>query len=469
MQEIAEDAAVTTATPLVVPFWKVMVLSICSLQIGPGIALSAGYLLHYSGRASWLPLTAATGICLLVAVAISRFATRSSVTASILSFAQLTLPRWAVAATAAALLLGYIIAPASGVLSVTIYLASLVNSLGYAWSDTSLMQSIVASAAAILIGACAYRGVDLSAKVSLVLGLACIPIALWISWSAGRSFGFDVRAEFSLDGQSWISIARSTFVAMGLFVGFDGVAALASETAAPKRNVPRVLYWTMCIAGITIVDGAMMQAPVLLAHAAAVDAGESPTKLLAVAGRIPAAATVTAAADILLAMAIIAGLIAFANCAAIIVATAANDGFLPRTLGRIHPRHGSPHHAVIFLTLVSVLLSVMLLVWTKAAPILSTVYLTNVTVLLWLIPYALICAAAIKRLGVGERTEPAQILSALGLVAILLIAAAQVIWPLDRVSGIVNAAGFALIITGSVVYFLLTPRAPQSGPNAKYL
>jgi APA family basic amino acid/polyamine antiporter len=450
------DALVETSKPNSVPLWKMMVLGLCTLQIGPNLALSAGYQLHYSGLTAWLALSGAAIVSMTVAVAISYFARHYSVTASILSFAQLTLPRWPVAIIATTLLIGYVMGPAIGVMTATIYVSSLIHTLGYSWAGNPWIPSIVAAVLSVIIGASAYRGVDWSAKISLGLGIASIPLAIWVTWSAGRTFGFDIRPELSLGGTSAISISRAVFVAMGFFVGFDGVAALASETAAPKRNVAKILRWTLVVAAITFVGGALLQAPVLLAHSDELGSGASPTKVLAEAIGIPAVAV---ACDLLLSMACVAGLIAWLNCAAIIVATAANDGFLPKALSGFDARSGSPRRAIVFLTAVSIILSIVLLVWSNAAPILTTAYLTNVNVLLWLIAYALICAAAVKHRAAGERRGLSHVLSFAGLVAILAIICAQVIWPLDHISAVMNVAGIAMIVLGSVAFHFLTPAA----------
>jgi basic amino acid/polyamine antiporter, APA family len=443
---------------VVVPFWKVMVLGFCAMQLGPNLALSAGYQLHYSGLLAWVALGGATFVSMAVAAAISLFARQFSVTASILSFAQIALPRGPVAITAATLLLGYIMGPPIGILTATIYLLSLIHSLGYSWADGPYVPSVVAALSSLVVGACAYRGVDWSAKIAIVLGIACLPLALFVTWAAGRSFGFDIRPELSLGNTSLISLSRGIFVAMGFYVGFDGVGALASETSEPKRNVPRILKWSLALAGLTLVAGALLQAPVLMAHSSELAAGASPSKILADAGGIPTAAI---ASDLLLSMACVSGLIAWLNCAAIVVATAAKDGFLPRYLSHFNRQTGSPRHAIIFLTIVSMALSIVLLGWTKTAPIVTTTYITNINVLLWLIPYALICAAAVRYRVVGQRRGLSHVFSGLGLATIIAIIGAQILWPLDHISAVINTTGSIVVVVGSLIFWGLTP--PTSG------
>jgi amino acid transporter len=446
---------VTDAAAPIVPFWKVMVLGICAMAIGPNLALSAAYQLHYSGLHSWLAFLGAAVVCLLVAAAISRFARRFSVPASILSYSKLTLPRWLTAIVAATLLLGYIIGPADGVLTETIYLTSLALPLNHGDSASPLMQCVIAAFSALFIGACAYRGVDLSARIATVLGVACIPVAVWITVRAGASFGFDFRPELTLGGLSSLSLSRGVFVAMAFFIGFDGIATLASDTSEPQRNAPRLLVWILVIAGVTLSVGTLLQAPVLHEYSAGIDAGESPTRILAIAGGIPRAA---AASDVVLAMAGMASLIGWFNIAALIVATASRDGFLPAVLGRRHPRYGSPHCAVIFLTLLSIVLPIAMIFWTRSAPIQSTIDLTNVMVLLWLIPYGVICAAAVRRLDAQDRPDVITALAAAGVIAVIVLVGAELLWPINRESGVVNVLGAAVIGVASFLFFKLERR-----------
>jgi amino acid transporter len=431
-----------------------MLLGICAMQIGPNLALSAGYQLHYSGLASWVALLGSAIVSMIVAVTLSRFARRYSVTASLLSFARLSLPPLPVAVTAASFLFGYVIGPAVGVLSTTIYLSSLLLALGVPAADAVTMQCAISVAASIFIGACAYRGVDMSARVAMILGVACIPLAIWVTLSAGHSFAFDVRPELDLHGETAISIARGVFVGMAFFVGFDGIGALASETADPHRSVPRILQWCVGIAGLTLAVGALFQAPVLLAHAGALEAGQSPTKILADAGGLSSIAMLS---DVVLALASIAGLVAWLNCAAVIVATAATEGFLPRALGKTHPSYGSPHRAVVFLSIVSVVLPVVLISWTHSAPILATLYLTNIDVLMWLVPYAILCVGSLRLRDSDGRDGSYRTIALIGFLTIVAIVAAEVVWPIDHVAAVVNVTGAALIVIGSAVFYMIYP------------
>jgi len=209
-----------------VKYWKVLLLALLAMQLGPNLAISAGYQLLVSGSSAWLALGCAAVVAYLVAITLGRLARDHEVSPTILSFAQRTLPRWAVNATAGSLLVGYLIGTATGVVGVTIYLQSIVSGTLAPGSDPALMSALLICVTAALIGFCAYRGLDLSTKVASVLGAACLPLAIYVTYAAARSYRFDVHSLMSLEGLSLPDLLHGIFVALGFYVGFDGCAML---------------------------------------------------------------------------------------------------------------------------------------------------------------------------------------------------------------------------------------------------
>jgi basic amino acid/polyamine antiporter, APA family len=442
----------------IVSFWKVVVLGLCAMEVGPNLALSAGFQLHVSGRLSWLVIALASGIAMLIAVAISLFASRFVATGSILSYVRIALPRWAVCVTATCLLLGYILGATSSVMGAALYFSTILLQLGMPWATTptalSMLMLIVSAAA----GFFAYRGVDVSAKVALILGLVCIPVAIGVTLAAAFSNGFQIQDELSVRGTSWLDMGRGIFVALGFFVGFDGIGALASETNNPTRNVARVFRWTLGLTAVTVAAAALLQTPILLAHSDAIDAGESPTSILA---RAAGLSGLNVASDLLLFMATVAGLIAWLNFAALIVATAGSDRFLPRALADIHPVHKTPYKSVIFLSVIGWLIPVLLEVAARTPVLTSIVYLNNMSVVFWLVPYALVCIAAmifLKRS--GRSLGPTSLAATLGMLALVGVMAIQAISPADPMSAMMERLSLVLIVVGSGV-FLLGGQAKQ--------
>jgi basic amino acid/polyamine antiporter, APA family len=438
-----------TSAPLI-PFWKVVILGICAMEIGPNIALSAGFQLHISGRLSWLVISLAAGIAMLVAVAINVFARQFVVTGSILSYVRMALPRWVVCVTATCLLLGYILGATSSVMGAALYVSTILLQLGLPGSTSVFAISLTMLVISSIAGFFAYRGVDVSAKVALVMGLVCIPAAFGVTLAAAIHSDFHFREQLSLRGFSGWDLGRGVFVALGFFIGFDGISALASETSNPTRNVARVFRWTLGLTAVSVAGAALLQTPILLANSAALDAGESPTSVLAKAAGLHG---LNIASDLLLFMATMAGLIAWLNFAALIVATAGSDGFLPRSLADLHPIHRTPYKAVIFLTAVGWAIPVALEVVTHTSVLDSIVYLSNMTVVFWLVPYALICIAAMVFLRrTGQALRPTSLAAALGLFGLIGAMAIEAISSADPTSANMERLALLLIVIGSAVY-----------------
>lgn len=444
----------TPPTTQRIPLWKGMVLALCAMQIGPALTMVTGYQLHWSGANAWVTLGAAALICCLIGAAISYVARRHGGSGTLLSYVQGVLPHWAVCIVAATLLLGYVIGPSSMTMWAAAYVSSILLQFGVGAAASAVGVSLLVLLVAALAGYCAYRGLELSAKVSLALGLISVPIAIGITILAALEHGMNIDYSQALSQASWTDLARGIFIALGSFVGFDGVCALASETDKPDRNVPRMLAWTVILLGLTNTLGAIFQTPILLSHAAELEAGQTPTYVLLHAAGFSSAYLLV---DSMLCLAELAGMIAWLNLSALIVAAAARDGFLPRSIAAVNSRTGSPYNAVILLTLVSATIPAVLQMLAPQTLLISMAYVINVLVLYWMVAYALVCAAVIVlHHRNGERPGVAYFGSALAIVALAAVLVTQDLQPADQVYASMNYLGLGLLLIGTVFLFTST-------------
>jgi amino acid transporter len=279
-----------------------------------------------------------------------------------------------------------------------------------------------------------------------------VPCAVAITVVAAMQQGFDLDPATALVGLSWSDLARNTFIALGFFVGFDGIAALASEMKEPARSASKLLLYTVIIVGVTDILGSFFQAPLLLAHTADLDAGLTPTYVLMHATGLESMYVLV---DVMLYMAELAGLIAWLNLSALIISTAGRDGFLPRALGDRHPRTGSPYKTVLLLTVLSVAIPVGLQLLSAQTLMISMAYVTNIVVLLWLVAYCCVCAATMTlHHRNGEAKGVAYLASALALVAMVGVIVGQALHPFDDTYALMNVLAFGLLAGTSVCLFL---------------
>jgi amino acid transporter len=131
-------------------------------------------------------------------------------------------------------------------------------------------------------------------------------------------------------------------LAIYLFIGWENSATLAEETENPRQNIPRALITGTLTIGIFYI---------FLAYATA--AGFKMDAHALGASRLPFIDGLKASAPALLAVAYLAGvtsilgsLIGLVNSQARILFNSGREGLLPEFLGKIHPRHQTPHSAM---------------------------------------------------------------------------------------------------------------------------
>jgi amino acid transporter len=130
-------------------------------------------------------------------------------------------------------------------------------------------------------------------------------------------------------------------LAIYLFIGWENSASLAEETENPRRDIPRALITCTLAIGFFYI---------LLAYAT--EAGFRMDAHALGASQLPFIDALKASAPALLVLAYIAGvtsilgsLIGLVNSQARILFNSGREGLLPEFLGKIHPRHQTPHSA----------------------------------------------------------------------------------------------------------------------------
>jgi amino acid transporter len=148
-------------------------------------------------------------------------------------------------------------------------------------------------------------------------------------------------------------------LAVYLFIGWENSASLAEETEDPRRNIPRALITGTLAIGVFYVFLAYTTVVGFKLDAQALDAS-----------RLPFIDGLKASAPGLLIVAYIAGvtsilgsLIGLVNSQARILFNSGREGLLPAFLGKIHPRHQTPHRAmwVFLITAVALILGFCLI------------------------------------------------------------------------------------------------------------
>lgn len=386
------------------------VLGLSAQQIGPGLALAGGYMILYAGNASWVSMLLALVVSASIGALVITFSRRFVASGGLMSYVANVLGPFARALTGAGYIVGLLIAAAAVTTGVVIFTSSFFVQIGVTWAASPLAQAISALIIALIAGAIAYRGVDTSVKVSVVLSFIGIPFVLWVTIAAAVStpdYSLAPQFDFGSSDFTWDYVFQGALVALAYFVGFDGLSAMAGETKNPKRNLPRFVVLLLGITGAAYVTILWFQIPALGAGTDMLAEGESPTAVLAHLGGVT---WLAAPLDLLMAGATFAGLVALFNYGSRIVGTAAEARLLPHRLSHVHPRFRSPSRAVIFLVVISAGTPILFQLVSSTPPLESSVLLFTLFSYCYFIPYVVAAVAAIVLVIREGRPNPLKLL-----------------------------------------------------------
>jgi amino acid transporter len=219
----------------------------------------------------------------------------------------------------------------------------------------SVPTTLAALVFIVIVGLINFRGIRESVRTNMVLtlvevtGLAIIVV---IGFFALGDAGTDVgrNFEFKQGDSAFLAVLAGTALAFYALIGFEDSANVAEEAEDPVRNFPFALFAGILLAGLIyflVTFTASMVVPTR-------DLTASSAPLLEVVRRASDVPT-----DLFSAIA----LLAIANGALINMIMASrllygmsNEGILPRALSAVHSGRRTPWVAIIFTTLLAVLL-----------------------------------------------------------------------------------------------------------------
>ena len=280
-----------------------------------------------------------------------------------------------------------------------------------------------------------YRQIDLSARVLgffvvaeyvVVLALDCL--ILFKGGASGiNASSFSPSAVMS--GNPFIGL----LFCFAAFIGFESTTIYGEEAKDPKRSIPIATYAALILVGCfysfslwCLVLGAGANNVV-----ASIAALGDPTNFLYELSQKYAGETFTTVLRGMFIMSIYAGLVSFHNSTARYFFSMGREGLLPRSLGRTHPVHKSPHRASVLQSILCALVVIAFAIG-GADPVLGLfAWLSNlatVCVLLLMVATAISIAIYFRTDAHGHgatRTLVLPLLSAAGLTVVLGLAIAN--------------------------------------------
>jgi amino acid transporter len=196
---------------------------------------------------------------------------------------------------------------------------------------------------------CSYRGMDFNVRiVGTIVCLEALVIMIFNLVTVFRGGPTGHPSEpFTWQAFTSGPMAVSALFAIALFAGFETTAIYREEVRDPDRTIPRASY--ILIATISIFYAltawcliAALGTDKAVTATANDPAGSFTTALVYSMGR-----GFSQFVGVLLVTSLLASQISIANASSRYLYSFGIDGILPKTVGVIHKRHGSPHRAAI--------------------------------------------------------------------------------------------------------------------------
>ena len=313
-------------------------------NIGPAYSFYFGFagIVIAAGIASPLVIVVAIIAIALLGNTLSQFSRAHPSTGGFITFVGKTFGGTSAVTTALVCGAGYIIA-ISSVLVISGGFLSIMLQFYFNVSIPWIIFSAVFTAGAMVM---MFRGVAVSTRLAgfffafELLVLLVVSIAVLIK-NGGHLSSVPFQPSHLTNHFSGLALAFP--LAIYLFIGWENSAALAEETTAPRRNVPRAVFMSIALMAFTYL---------LLSYSTVTGFHYNATALTA--PLIPFIAVAHSVAAWLAFIAYLAGLtstlgvlIAAVNSQCRLIFNAGREGLLPRWIGRVHPVRRTPVNAII--------------------------------------------------------------------------------------------------------------------------
>lgn len=318
-------------------------------SIAPAMSFFFGFAVIVQGAGLAAPLTILTAmvVILFLTNTISQFSRFTPSAGSFVTFTGKAFGPSVGAAVSVFITFGYIVAASTVVSIAGVWVSETLKT----FLSVSIPWSILTVLLSLGTGWLVMRGVGLStlwSGIFFYFEAGLLTLGSILMMVAHPKFLTMAPFTFSNLSGGIAGLGAGFPLAVYLFIGWENSASLAEETENARRNIPRALITGTLSIGIFYI---------FLAYATTV--GFKMDAHALGASQIPFIDGLKASAPALVIVAYIAGvtsilgsLIGLVNSQARILFSSGREGILPEFLGKIHPRHQTPHWAMwVFLTI----------------------------------------------------------------------------------------------------------------------
>jgi amino acid transporter len=249
---VASNTVDTSLERNAIGLTEVLFQSITHMAPAVATALSIGLATSLAGGLTPLAVVFALVACLFTAYSMSQLAGRMSSAGGMYTYIARGLGSFAGWLMAWAFLLAEPIVPAALYASFGLFGAAFITTLTGITFD--LLWLPLAVLCGLIVWWLVYRGVTISTRVGVILGLIEIGIFLLVSLLLVINAGSRNTASVFVPGEGGLLPALQGMVFCLLaFVGFEAAAPLAEETRDPRRTIRQAVIWSAILIGLFYV------------------------------------------------------------------------------------------------------------------------------------------------------------------------------------------------------------------------
>lgn len=312
-------------------------------SIAPAMSFFFGFAVIVQGAGVAAPLTILTAmvVILFLTNTVAQFSRFTPSAGSFVTFTGKAFGPSVSAGVSVFLTFGYIVTASTVVSIAGVWVAETLKT----FLGLSINWAILTVAISVATGWLVMRGVALStlwSGIFFYFEAGLLVLGSFIMLVTHHAFLTLAPFKFSNLTGGLAGLGAGFPFAVYLFLGWENSASLAEETENPRRNISRALITGTLAIGIFYI---------FLAYATAVGFDMDAHALGA--SRLPFVDGLRSCAPALLILAYLAGvtsilgsLIGLVNSQARILFNSGREGLMPAFLGKVHPRHQTPHAAM---------------------------------------------------------------------------------------------------------------------------
>lgn len=229
------------------------------------------------------------------------------------------------------------------------YLGATLSSSVVALGGPELHWTLYTLASIALVGFLGYRDIELSSKVLCVVLAAEIGIVLVLGVVViinGGAEGLD-GSPFLLSNILSGSPALGLMFALAGFIGFESTVVYRSEARDPDRTIPRATYGSAILVGLFYAFGTWVLIMASGPNNVLAEAAEDPSGLLTTLTARYLGPFGEIVVAVLFLGSMFAAVLSLHNVISRYQHSMAHRGLAARSLGAVHPVHGSPHRSAL--------------------------------------------------------------------------------------------------------------------------